>query len=110
MQLNISEIIKRLKISLNTKLDKDLYENMGVSQGTFSNWKKRNAIPFENIISICYKKDLDIKYILSGETSDKKTQFEINYKNEIEKLINELNEKDLEIIYHTIKLKVLENK
>ncbi len=97
-----SDITDRLKKELNYKNDKQLYDLMGVGQGTFSNWKTRNTIPYEEIISLCEKQKFNLKYILTGQ---KEENF-VNFKEENLKIINESDEKTQEKIYHLLKSQI----
>lgn len=104
------DIAERIKIELGFKTDKELYDFLGVEQGVYSNWKRRNKIPYETITSLCFEKNLNLKYILSGDSKYLKTQNEINYKEEINNLCKKLNKKELEEIYYILKLKTIEKK
>lgn len=97
----IEEIIKRLKEELNLKTDKEIYELMDVSQGVFSNWKARNTIPFLELTTICFDKNIELKYILKGEKNEEKELY-TNYKEKITQNLNKLNEKELKYFYHLI--------
>lgn len=100
--LYFEEIINRLKESLKIGTDKQVYELMNVKQATFTNWRTRNKIPFEEINTICVDKNLDINYILNGI---KKEQITINYKEEIIKSLDTLSNNDIKSVYHFIKSK-----
>lgn len=93
------EIIKRLKEKLNYTTDKELYELMGIKQGTFTNWRSRNKIPYEEITTICVNKKYNMNYIMSGVKTEEK-DLSINYKDEIMKNLDELEEKQIKYIYH----------
>jgi hypothetical protein len=103
------ELIERLKEELKLKSDKELYDIMEVSQGTFSNWRKRNKIPYEEIITLCFNKNIDIKQIITGQKHINKCP-ELDYKSEIHKMIDELDNKKSEIYYHLIKAEILKEK
>lgn len=109
------EIIARLKEKFNITSDKELYDLMGVTQGTFSNWKNRNKIPYEELTTICFNNNLDLRYILTGE-NDEKIQNEnnknnkINHREELIKMLEDLNDKKAEIYYHLIKAELLKEK
>lgn len=94
------EVFNRIKEKLGFKSDKEMYEYMGVIQGTFTNWRRRNSIPYDNINSICFKENLDLNYIYSG----KKEEIIINYKEENTKILEKLEEKEQEKLYHLLKL------
>ncbi len=93
------EIINRLKKILNFTTDKELYELMDIKQGTFTNWRSRNKIPYEEITTICVNGNYNMNYILSGITTNKEEIF-INYKEEIIKNLDELEDKQIKYIYH----------
>lgn len=99
------EVINRIKTELNFKTDKEMYEFMGVLQGTFTNWRRRNSIPYELINSICFNKKLDLNYIIHG----KKNEIKINYEQENIKMLEKLTNKEHEKLYHLLKSKIIEN-
>lgn len=103
----IEDIVKRLKAELKYTTDKELYETMGVSQGVFSNWRKRNSIPFLEITTLCYNKNIDMKYILFGEKSEKIEKIE-NFKEKIIENLDKLNEKELKYFYHLMEAEIIE--
>jgi hypothetical protein len=124
------EIIIKLKKELNLTTDKELYEYMGIMQGTFTNWRRRNSIPYEQIITICFNEKLDLNYIFSNKELEKtskndrklsKTQKEILTKlnnldpiqqkiilNKIDEEIIKNEEKEIEILKNSI-LKCFDN-
>ena len=60
---DFQEILKVLKIYLakNTTMkvyDKDVAIALGISQMNFATLKRRNSIPYENIINFCKKEGL----------------------------------------------------
>ncbi|WP_122893095.1 helix-turn-helix domain-containing protein [Arcobacter peruensis] len=75
------EIINRLKKELKFNSDKELYQFMDVKQGTFTNWRARNKIPYENITTICVNNGFNLNYILGSQNDDNKV--DIDYKSEI---------------------------
>lgn len=97
----INEIIERLKEKLKLRTDKELYEIMGVSQGVFSNWKARNTIPFEEITTLCFSKNINMKYILTGEENENIKE-NINFKDKIIENLEKLNDKELKYFYFLI--------
>lgn len=103
------EIFDRIKKELNFNTDKEMYEYMGVIQGTFTNWRRRNSIPYEEINTICINNNLDLNYIFNGnktKLNEKKT----NFKEELHKMIDEIKEEKAEIYYHLIKAEILKEK
>lgn len=95
------EIFTRLKELLNFKSDKEMYDFMGVIQGTFTNWRRRNSIPYEQINSICINEKLDLNYILNGVKNENITKNE-NFKEKIIQNLEKLNDKELKYFYHLI--------
>lgn len=103
------EIFERIKTKLNFKTDKDVYEEMGIQQGTFTNWRRRNSIPFQEINTLCFKYKLDLNYVINGIEYEKKCP-EKDFKSEIIEMIEQLDEKKSEIYYHLIKAEILKEK
>lgn len=103
------EIINRLMTILELKNKTELASAMGVSTQVMGNWKIRNKIPYEEILTICLQKDIDIKQIITGIEEEIKTK-NINYKEEIHKMIDDIKEEKAEIYYHLIKAELLKEK
>lgn len=62
-------IIERMKQVLELKEDKELREFFGVAQSTFSSWKNRNAIPFETVINFSLEHNLDLNWLILGNSN-----------------------------------------
>lgn len=105
-----SDIENRIKEVFNISKNTEIADLLGVTSGRYGNWKKRESIPYSEIISLCLSKDIDMKYILTGEKSNKSTIKNINFKEEIHKMIDELEEKKAEVYYHLIKAELLKEK
>lgn len=99
------EIFDRLKSELNYTTDKEIYEFMGVMQGTFTNWRRRNSIPYEQINTICNNEKLDLNYILNGK-KDEKIEKNINFKEKIIENLEKLSEKELKYFYHLMEAEI----
>lgn len=67
---NFEEITNRLLALTNIKNKSQLAKEMDVSTATMGNWKRRNKIPYEEIITICLKYKIDINYIFSGAETE----------------------------------------
>ena len=71
--LNISEIIEKLRdvlISENTKnrvFDKDIANALDITTVNFATMKKRNSVPFSNILDFCALKKISINWLLYGQ-------------------------------------------
>lgn len=103
------QIFNRLKNELNLTSDKEMYDFMNVIQGTFTNWRRRESIPYEKINSICIENNLDLNYILNGK-KQKENVKKIDYKDELHKMVEEIKEEKAEIYYHLIKAEILKEK
>lgn len=103
------EIFNRIKNELRFSTDREMYEYMGIIQGTFTNWRRRNSIPYEEINTICINNNLDLNYILNGNKTNLFGK-KINYKEEIHKMIDDVKEEKAEIYYHLIKAELLKEK
>lgn len=72
-------IINRIAVSLNCN-QTQLAEKMGVKQNTFAMWKKRERLPYQEIITLANENGLSLDYIFFGkvdntqEDSDEKVQ------------------------------------
>jgi len=65
------EVIKKLKLKLSIEKDKELYQLMGIKQSTFTNWRSRNKIPYEEIITYCNKNNITFSDIFNEEKEQK---------------------------------------
>jgi hypothetical protein len=102
-------IINRLIQELKLKNKTDLSNLMGVSTQVMGNWKVRNKVPFEEIVTICLKENININKIISGKEETEK-QNKTNFKEELHKMIDEIKEEKAEIYYHLIKAEILKEK
>lgn len=71
--LEIVEEIKNVVSSeFNSKkmYDKDVADILGVSQMNFATMKKRNKIPFGELLDFCAKKSISINWILYGQSPE----------------------------------------
>lgn len=58
-------IISRLKNYSNFETDKELYEFLGVKSSTFGNWRARNVVDYELILSKF--SHIDLNWLFRGE-------------------------------------------
>jgi len=71
--LNISEIIEKLRdILINEKIkdrifDKDIANALKITSINFATIKKRNGMPFSNILDFCVAKKISINWLLYGQ-------------------------------------------
>lgn len=99
------EIEERLKEYFNIKKDGEVAEKLGVTSSRYGNWKKRNTIPYEEIITLCEKENINMTEIITG----KKESICINYEEENNKMIKNLSTLEHEKLYHLLKSKIIEN-
>lgn len=70
--LDISDIIEKLKDVLSTEhekkiFDKDVANELNITQANFATMKTRNKIPFSNILDFCAVKKISINWLLYGQ-------------------------------------------
>ncbi len=68
------EIINRIKEALNLKSDTALAEVLEMSQSTFAERKRRESIPYEEIIRLCDKMMLSMSWVFYGEGEPQKKE------------------------------------
>lgn len=70
---NIVEEIKSIispELSPRKVFDKDVAEALGVSQMNFATMKKRDKIPFNELLDFCAKKAISINWLLYGQSPE----------------------------------------
>jgi len=70
---NIVEEIKSIispEFSPKKVFDKDVAEVLGISQMNFATMKKRNKIPFNELLDFCAKKTISINWMLYGQSPE----------------------------------------
>lgn len=103
---DLDSVIDRIKKTFNVNKDKEIADILGVTNQAFANWRNRNKIPFEEIISLCLRENIDLKYILNGEIDEGKIK-KIDFREENHKIIEQINDENQEIIYHILKAESL---
>ena len=66
-KFNARSIIERMKEALGKENDKALIEELGVAQTTFSNWKSRNNLPVDVILTFAQTHNLSLDWLISGK-------------------------------------------
>lgn len=64
---DIEEVLGRIKEAKNLKTDTELASLLGVKPNTISGWRARKSVPYDLIVSICEKENLDLDWILAGK-------------------------------------------
>lgn len=70
---NIVEEIKNIispELSPKKVFDKDVAQALGISQMNFATMKKRNKIPFNELLDFCAKKAISINWMLYGQSPE----------------------------------------
>ena len=76
MMLTLAEIIEKLKdVISETKIggkvfDKDVANALNIPQATFATMKKRNSIPYEEILAFCALKKISVNWLFFDQTVD----------------------------------------
>ena len=63
--LNVSDIVKRAKITMGFKTDTELAAFLGISRSTLCNWSVRNSIDFPLLLEKL--KEVDYNWLLTGK-------------------------------------------
>ncbi|WP_295418980.1 LexA family transcriptional regulator [Sulfurovum sp.] len=72
----LSEIIDKLKDVISETMigkkvfDKDVADALGIPQATFATMKKRNSIPYEEILEFCALKKLSVNWLFFDQAVD----------------------------------------
>lgn len=59
-----SEIIEKIKNIEDVSRDKEIATTLGVSKNVFSNWKRRNTIPYKILQEYCRSKNISLDSLL----------------------------------------------
>jgi len=74
--MNLGEIIEKLKdVISETKIgakvfDKDVATALNIPQATFATMKKRNSIPYEEILEFCALKKISVNWLFFDQAVD----------------------------------------
>lgn len=64
---SIGEILEIIKENKGLKTDADLAKLFKVKSHTVSTWRKRGTIPYESIVAMCEREEIDLTWLLLGE-------------------------------------------
>ena len=73
---SFSSIVEEIKNIISTTMDgkkvfdKDVAEALGIGQMNFATMKKRNKIPFAELLDFCAKKSISINWMLYGQSPE----------------------------------------
>ncbi|MFX4232757.1 helix-turn-helix domain-containing protein [Aliarcobacter butzleri] len=103
---NFEKIIINLKEALKINTDKDLAEKLNMKNNTFSERKRTNSIPHNEILEVCITEKLDLNKIY---TDNPISNIDLNFKDEIIKNLELLNENQIKYIYHITEAEKIKN-
>lgn len=66
---NVSEVLNRLKSMLRVDSDAELCRLINIGTNTLANWKKRNSIDHQLIITVCESHKLDLNAVFANKIS-----------------------------------------
>lgn len=101
---NFEKIILNLKKALKIDTDKELSLRLNMKTNTFSERKRTNSIPHNEILELCITEKLDLNEIY---TDNRVIKNEVNFKEEILQIIENSNEKELELFYYLLKAETI---
>jgi len=64
--LNIEDILTRIKEIEGVKTFKEVANILSVSEVNISQWRKRGSIPYEKLIEYCKNKDIVLDWLITG--------------------------------------------
>ena len=94
-------IMEKIKKKLNISSDTELSDKLGIKRTNYSEKKRNNSIPYENITILCKKENISIDFILNNVINSEKLN---NPKELLINSIEKLNEKECKYYYHLIEL------
>ena len=74
--INFLDVIDKIKDIISTKkkerriYDKDVATELGIPQATFATMKKREAIPYREIMEFCARKKISINWLFFGQPAE----------------------------------------
>lgn len=101
---NFEKIILNLKKALKIDTDKELSLRLDMKTNTFSERKRTNSIPHNEILELCITEKLDLNEIY---TDNRVIKNEVNFKEEVLQIIENSNEKELELFYYLLKAETI---
>jgi phage repressor protein C with HTH and peptisase S24 domain/DNA-binding Xre family transcriptional regulator len=82
---SFSEIVEEIKSIISPEFapkkvfDKDVAEVLGISQMNFATMKKRNKIPFNELLDFCARRSISINWMLYGQSPESLVEATNNY-------------------------------
>lgn len=67
--LPIADILAKIKVAEEISSDYALAKKLGVQSAHISTWRSRGTVPFERLLSYCFKTGVDIFELIYGKTN-----------------------------------------
>ena len=67
IELNTDDIIGRMKEVMNLTTDAQLSRALGTSNKNVSSWRKRNHVPYDDVLMVALNNGTSMEYILTGK-------------------------------------------
>jgi hypothetical protein len=96
----IDNIINKIKDIENISKDKEVAEKLGITEQNLYQMKKREKIPYFEIINYCNIKNITTDLFFLNKTIENKQN--VSYYEKIESTIKNLNEKECKYFYFLI--------
>lgn len=65
-ELDVVNIVDRMKLALDLKSSKELAKYLGVSDSSISNWIRRNTVPYAECVQITKRNNISMDWLLFG--------------------------------------------
>jgi phage repressor protein C with HTH and peptisase S24 domain len=70
MQIKFEEVMQRLKNKLGLESDASIARILNMTPPAYTERKRRESLPYEQIIDICRKRGISIDYLITGKTEE----------------------------------------
>lgn len=105
-KLEFITIVEKLKKITNSKRDVEIATLLHADSAKFAQWKKRNTIPIQELVSFAIKENIDMNYLLKDDiefidnsSSDNNT---VKKDDDFLEAYNNLNDKKKQYFYHLV--------
>ncbi len=105
--LEFITIVNKLKKLTDKKRDIEIATLLKADSAKFAQWKKRNTIPIQELVSYSIENDVDMNYLLKNDVelngdSNSNSQIKNIFDDEFLKAYGNLNDKKKQYFYHII--------
>ncbi len=96
----IDNIINKIKDIENISKDKEVAEKLGITEQNLYQMKKREKIPYLEIINYCNSKNISTDFFFLNKMIENKQN--VTYNEKLEDTLKKLNEKECKYFYFLI--------